>query len=84
MAADAASVQITSSEDQLEKALRKRSSSHLLDQNSSLVSHSRRKRYGTVGPNWPVNNSYILHQVAPTDTLQGIALKYHVPVRTSS
>ena len=80
MAVYAAGVQITPAEDPSEKTQRTSSSSQLLDQNSSLVSHSRRKRYGTVGSDWRVNSHYILHQVTPTDTLQGIALKYHVPV----
>ena len=81
MAVSAANIHISPVEDPSEKVPRKRSSSQLLNQNSSLVCNSRRKRYGTVGSDWRVTNSYVLHQVAPTDTLQGIALKYHVPVR---
>lgn len=79
MAVSAANIHISSTEESSEKPRRKRSSSQLLDHNSSLVSNVRRKRYGTVGSDWRISNN-ILHQVAPTDTLQGIALKYQVPV----
>ena len=48
---------------------------------TSLVSSYQGRHYGTVNKGQWKANGYILHTITSTDTLQGIALKYKVPVR---
>ena len=47
---------------------------------TSLVSSYQGRHYGTVNKGQWKANGYILHTITPTDTLQGIALRYKVPV----
>ena len=47
---------------------------------TSLVSSYQGRHYGTVNKGQWKANGYILHTITSTDTLQGIALKYKVPV----
>ena len=47
---------------------------------TSLVSSYQGRHYGTVNKGQWKANGYILHTITSADTLQGIALRYKVPV----
>lgn len=49
-------------------------------QHTSLVSSQDRRGYGTVKQGSRLSNGFLIHEVADTDTLQGLALQYNVAV----
>ena len=49
-------------------------------QHVSLVRSQDRRGYGTVRQLKRSSNGFLIHEVSECDTLQGIALKYAVPV----
>lgn len=48
---------------------------------TSLVSSYQKRHYGTVNKGQWKANGFLVHKLIDSDTLQGIALKYSVPVR---
>jgi hypothetical protein len=55
-----------------------------LEETASIGNIARRqgKTYGTTSRNLDGNEMYLTHAICSSDTLQGIALKYGVTVRT--
>lgn len=47
---------------------------------TSLVSSYQKRHYGTVNKGQWKANGFVTHTLEASDTLQGIALKYSVPV----
>ena len=47
---------------------------------TSLVSSFQKRHYGTVNKGLWKANGFLVHKVGESDTLQGIALRYEVPV----
>ena len=49
-------------------------------QQASLVRSQETRGYGTVRQDRRSSNGFLVHEISEEDTLQGIALKYAVPV----
>ena len=77
MAATTEGIKITVNSDSTSRYLNGQNGEQV---HTSLVSSNQKRHYGTVNKGQWKANGFLIHKIQDTDTLQGIALRYEVPV----